>query len=318
MPVCICERMMISVMDEGLALAFDMGGSKLVAGLVDRNGKVLWKKRREWSPRSGQEVMEALIALGREALSENPGLDPAVIGATIPGIANPETGAWLDASFSGIRDLPVAAELSQAFSLPAFADNDGQACALAERFFGAGRGVDDFLYVTVSNGIGGGVFCGGRLLRGTSDGAGELGHCTVVEDGRPCKCGKKGCLEVYAAGPGISLTYCELCGAEKNGEELARMAREGDEAALRVWELEGMYLGRAVAFAANVLNPRRVILGGGLSLAFPLYEAALWTAVKKNLFMRPNAGLEIMPTPLGYDGALLGAAAVAFRTDAGL
>lgn len=72
---------------------------------------------------------------------------------------------------------------------------------------------------------------------------------------------QKGCLEVYAAGPGISLTYCELCGAEKNGEELARMAREGDEAALRVWELEGMYLGRAVAFAANVLNPRRVILG---------------------------------------------------------
>lgn len=292
-------------------LAFDMGGSKLLTGLVSREGAVLWKKRVEWSPRNGTEVLTALAADGQEALAQTPDAHAMAIGAAIPGVTEPQSGVWVSAGFSGICDLPVAGELSRMFSLPAFADNDAKACALAERRFGAGRNVDDFLYLTVSNGIGGAVFSGGRLVRGACNGAGEIGHCTVVEDGRACHCGKKGCLEMYAAGPGIAKTYRELGGGERQGAELAALARTGDSTALRVWELEGEYLGRAIALAANLLNPARVILGGGLSLAFALYEQSLWHAVRRNLFSRPNRELQIMPTPLGYEGALLGAAAVA-------
>lgn len=302
---------------DSVALAFDMGGSKLVTGLVNRQGKVLWSQRQAWSPQGEADVLTALLAAGREALSKNPSHTPTVIGATVPGVADARTGTWLHASFSGIADFPVAAELSKAFGLPAFADNDGNACVLAERLFGAGQDVDDFLYVTLSNGIGGGVCCGGKLLRGTTNGAGELGHCTIVEGGRPCKCGKSGCLEMYAAGPGLSQTYRELCGETKSAEELAQMALDGDPKALHVWELEGGYLGRAIAFAANVLNPALVILGGGLSLSFALFEKPLWTAIRQHLFAEPNAGLKILPTPLGYHGALLGAAAVAFDTEVG-
>ncbi|MEG0863632.1 MAG: ROK family protein [Clostridia bacterium] len=293
-------------------LAFDMGGSKLCVGLVNREGTILWEKKQPWAPRSGSDVMEALLCAGKEALLQNPDISPSLIGATIPGIADPERGIWLNASFSGIHDLAVAEELSKAFALPAFADNDGQACALAEHMFGAGRNCDDFLYLTISNGIGGGVFCGGKLLKGAYNGAGELGHCTVVENGRLCNCGKHGCLEAYAAGPGISQTYYELFGGEKTGEELAQMAHEGDENALRCWALEGEYLGCTIAFAANVLNPQRVILGGGLSLAFALYEASLKLSISRHLFRKPNEALEVMATPLGYHGGLLGAAAVAF------
>ena len=295
-----------------VALSFDMGGSKLVTGLVTRRGEVLWSQKTTWSPISKQEIMTALIASGQAAMRENPNFQPQVIGATIPGVADYRTGTWLEASFSGIRDFPVASELSHAFSLPVFADNDGNACVLAEHFFGAGQGIDDFLYMTVSNGIGGGIFSGGQLLRGATGAAGEMGHCTVVDNGRLCKCGKRGCLEVYAAGPGIRQTYHELYGTDKSGEELAQMARAGDSSALHIWELEGDYLGRIIAASVNLLNPARVILGGGLSLAFPLYEAALWKSIRQNLFAKPNAALEIMPTPLGYQGGLLGAAAIAF------
>ena len=296
-----------------LALAFDMGGSKVVAGLVTRDGRILWRMRSEWTPHNGREVMEALESLGKSALMHNPNLSPDAIGATIPGVANPDTGTWVSASFSGIHDLPVSGELNRIFNLPAFADNDCRACALAERMFGAGIGCNHFVYLTVSNGVGSAIFSGGQLLRGANNGAGELGHCTVEENGRLCRCGKRGCLEMYAAGPGLSSTYQELYGGKVNGKQLADMARAGDENALRVWRMEGCYLGRAIAFAANLLNPQKVIIGGGLSLAMNFYRKALWETIEQNLFVKVNQSLEVLATPLGYDGGLLGAAALAFQ-----
>ena len=296
-------------------LAFDLGGSKLVTGLVSREGTVLWKRRVEWSPKSASDVVQALRAEGRRALLENPHIRPEVIGANIPGLADPANGEWLSASFSGICDVPVAQALSKAFGLPARADNDGQTCAMAERAFGAGRGVDDFLYLTVSNGVGGGIYSRGRLVRGAFSGACEIGHVTVVEGGRECGCGKRGCLEMYAAGPGLSRTYRERTGREADGELLARLARDGDADALFAWRQAGECLGRAIAMAVNVLNPRRVILGGGLSLAFDLFSPSLHKALQANVFAPPNKYLHVLPTPLGYDGALLGAAALAFSNE---
>ena len=303
--------MMSSSADKGVILAFDMGGSKLAAGLITKEGELLWSDKWAWAPKNEKEVMAALLKAGQVALEENEAIRPIAIGATIPGVADDETGTWVEASFSGIHDFPVARALEDMFGLPAFAANDGQACVLAERLFGAGKDAEDFLYITVSNGIGGGIFSGGRLLRGHGGGAGEIGHCTVVPNGRLCKCGKRGCLEAYAAGPGINKTYKALCGSDKTAEELAHMAKAGDADALRIWEMEGDYLGDAIAFAATLLNPKRVILGGGISLAFKLYEKPLRAVVNKKLFKKPNAGLEILATPLGYHGGLLGAAAVA-------
>jgi len=301
-----------------VSLAIDIGGSKCVVGLVNDQGAILAKRRFVWHTVNEKAMLADISHESMALLVDHPSLSPAFIGASIPGLADPEKGLWVEASFSGIRNLPIAAALSEAFHLPAYIDNDGQACALAEKLFGAGRDAEDFLYITVSNGIGGSIFASGRLYGGANGTAGEIGHCTVVEDGRLCKCGLNGCLEAHAAGPAIAMNYQELGGTPMpdgsmaDAAEIARRATQGEETALQVYRLEGMYLGKVIATACNLLNPAKVILGGGVSLAFSLFEDSLWETVYKHLYRTANPNLKILPTPLGYDGGLLGAAAVGF------
>ncbi|HWP68730.1 MAG TPA: ROK family protein, partial [Rectinemataceae bacterium] len=116
-----------------IALSVDIGGSKYMVGLVDRKGNILAKKRKVWSSLNAKNVMREIIESADSLLKENPNLEPSVIGATIPGLADPGRGLWVEASFSGIRELAVAETLQERFGLPAFADNDGQACAAAEK-----------------------------------------------------------------------------------------------------------------------------------------------------------------------------------------
>ncbi len=291
-------------------LCFDIGGSKYIVGVVTEQGEVLCSKRFAWDELTADGVLRSLVASGKALLAEYPALHPDVIGITIPGVTDPETGLWVEASFSGIRNFPIGKLLHDAFSLPVYAENDAKACALAEKLFGAARDTEHFLYLTVSNGVGGAVFSDGRLLYGTGS-AGECGHVTVVEDGRLCKCGKKGCLEMYAAGPGLSRTYLEKTGEVLNGEQIADKARQGNAAALEAFHLEGVYLGRAIGMAVNLLSPRRIVIGGGLSLAFDLYREALGETVNSHIYRAANPDLDIVPSPLGARGGLYGAAAVA-------
>lgn len=302
-----------------IALCFDIGGSKYNVGLVDRDGRVLDQEIGVWSVVNQEGVLADLLACGDRVLERNPGAAPAVIGATIPGLADPERGMWVEASFSGIRNFPIAQRLTQRYRLPAYVDNDGQACALAERMFGCCRGVDDFLYLTVSNGVGGACFLNGKLYNGASGGAGEIGHCVVAPQGRPCGCGSRGCLERYAAGPGVSQNYLELGGAPlpdgsaPSAKEIARRARAGDTAALETFRLEGDYLAQAIGMAVNILNPAKVVLGGGISLAYDLFGPRLEEEVSRRIYRGANPNLTICPTALGYNGGLCGAAAVALR-----
>ncbi len=300
-----------------LSLAIDIGGSKCVVGLVSRDGAILAKRRFVWTELTASQVVDDII---REAGALLSGQDarPQVIGATIPGLTDAKRGIWVEASFSGIRNLPIARLLSDAFHLPAYIDNDGQACALAEKLFGSCRDTRDFLYVTVSNGIGGSIFVNGRLLGGHNGTAGEIGHCVAVEGGRPCRCGLRGCLEMHAAGPAILRNYQELGGTHlpdgrfPDVPEIAQLSRQGDKASIAAFQMEGEYLGKAIAMACNLLNPEKVIIGGGISLVFPLYEKALRETVQNHIYRAANPNLVIEPTALGYDGGLYGAAAVSF------
>lgn len=291
-------------------LCFDIGGSKYRVGVISEQGEVFCSGQYAWDTLTADGVLRSLVASGKALLRENPSCLPDVIGVTVPGVTDPGTGVWVEASFSGIRDFPVGRLLHEAFSLPVYAENDAKACALAEKLYGAAKDTDHFLYLTVSNGVGGAVFSDGRLLYGTGA-AGECGHVTVVEDGRPCKCGKNGCLEMYAAGPGLARTYTEKTGEAQGGEEIARRARQGDAAALETFRLEGMYLGRMIGMAVNLLSPRRVIVGGGLSLAFDLYREELRKTVQSHIYRAANPEMDVVPSPLGARGGLYGAAATA-------
>jgi glucokinase len=308
-----------------LSLAVDMGGSKFMTGLVSASGEVLCLEQRQWSELSPEGVVRDVKTAVHTLLAAYPQYRPTVMGVTIPGLADPERGLWVEASFSGIRNLPFKQIMEDEFGLPVSLDNDGRACAEAEWRFGCCRGVDDFIWITVSNGIGGCVFANGSPYFGGGGNAGEIGHI-VVEEGlnaRPCKCGLSGCAEMHASGPGLARNYISLGGEllindeAPNAKNISVLAKGGDKTALAVYELEGLYLGRVIGAVVNLLNPRKVVLGGGVSLGFDLFWPALERTLKTRVYRNANRDLTVEPTALGYNAALLGAAALCFRRNPG-
>lgn len=298
-------------------LAIDIGGSKYMVGIVDLNGNIIESRRYKWEELTSKTVVQSIIKSSRELLEEHRDISLDSIGVTIPGLADPRGGIWIESSFSGIKNINIGEILQKEFGLPVYIDNDAQACALAEKLFGVCKENKDFLYMTISNGIGGAVFANNSLYYGGFGNAGEIGHCVVVENGFQCKCGNKGCLEVYAAGPAIVRNFIEL-GGDTNSREItidakyiSELAYKGDEIAIKTFELVGKYVGKVIGTICNVLNPQKVIIGGGVSLSFSLFEQSLKDTIKDYIYISANKGLVIEPSPFGYNGGLLGAAGIA-------
>jgi len=303
-----------------MALAVDIGGSKFMVGLVASSGEILCMEQYRWTELSPGEVVLDIKKAVHTLLESNSRYHPTVMGATIPGLADKEKGLWVEASFSGIRSLPFASLMEEEFGLPVRLDNDCNACAAAERLFGCCKTVDHFIWVTVSNGIGGSIFINGRDYPGYRGNAGEIGH-VIVEEGpnaRPCKCGLSGCAEMHASGPGLVKNYFSLGGKwEINGEPptaktIAALARAGDETSIITYKMEGLYLGRAIGAAINLLNPQKVVIGGGVSLGFDLFWPSLAKTLETHVYRNANPDFVVEPSALGYNAALLGAAALCF------
>lgn len=303
-----------------ISLAIDMGGSKFMVGFINDKGEILCKNRHLWSKLDSESVVSDVITAVKQLKKENPQYKAITAGATIPGLADPKNGIWVEASFSGIRNLKIAEILGEEFKLPVFIDNDTNACAIAEKLFGVCIDSSDFLWITVSNGVGGAIFARDQLYCGGSGNAGEIGHMVVVEDsGYMCKCGSVGCLEAHAAGPAIVKNYIALGGRglidgnSPTAKTIGGLAMLGDTTAIATYKLEGQYLGKAIAAVVNILNPQKIVFGGGVSMSFSLFEDALREVVNKRIYRGANKNLEIVQTGLGYNAALLGAAALGFR-----
>ena len=339
-------------------LALDLGGSKMLSALVDvfesangeRKTELRGVARRALTKDAGRDgVWRAILDATAETFEKTGENWTCVdsIGATIPGVADPKRGYWVYAPFSGIADFPLADELRAQFGKPVFADNDVNACAWAEKVFGACQGVENFVWITISNGIGGGLVLDGKVYAGKFSGAAEIGHFNVVEDGAPCGCGNRGCLEATAAGPGIArryresfkddfsggdaasselradwLRYLASTGANASAEveaaqsataaSVAEEARRGNPVAVKVYEDTGRYVGRAASYAANLVNPEKIVIGGGVAGSFDLFYPALWETFERCLFKATNKTLTIEKTGLGYEAGLMGAASLAF------
>lgn len=297
-------------------LCLDIGGSKYIVGLIDRAGNIIESRMGKWTDLTQECVLNTLLDESRSLLAET-GIKPRATGITIPGLADPQKGIWKEASFSGIRDFAICEEVERALGLPAYCDNDAQAYSLAEYIFGCCKDVQDFLFINVSNGIGGSIVSDGRLLYGAKGNAGEFGHCVVVPNGRPCKCGSRGCLEMYAAGPALSQNYAEAGGAaDESGKPadaktIAERARGGEALARSIFVEQGRRIGDVAAKAINLLNPSRVVIGGGVSLAFDLFGPSLKDTIQRQIYQSANPGVEVLPTPLGYMAGLYGAASIA-------
>jgi glucokinase len=190
---------------------------------------------------------------------------------------------------------------------------------------GAGAGVSDLIYITVSTGIGGGLIFGGELYHGTSGTAGEIGHMTIEPDGPTCTCGRRGHLEILASGTAIGRmateavvagrpsTLSALPRGEITAAAVAEAAAAGDVLAIEVYARAGGYIGVAAASLVNVLNPQMIVFGGGVSKAGELLLAPVRQAVRERAFERPAGAVRIVPVALGDDVGVVGVAAVVYR-----
>src|SRR4051794_6436462 len=276
-----------------LALAIDIGGTKLAVGNVSPSGDVR-NRATLATPQTADadEIYEALVSLVQPRIA---GADVVGVGCGGPMRPGGEAGSPLN--IPAWRNFPLRERLA-ALGLPVFVDNDAKALALGEGWLGAAAGVDDFIGMVVSTGVGGGIVLNGRLLDGEGGNAGHIGHVIVVPGGRQCACGAWGCLEAEASGLSIA----------------AITGRPASAAGPEVVERTGLLVGRAVASVANLLDLRLAVVAGSVALGFgPPFFVAAQAELDRSCRLEFSWGARIVPAGLGDLGPLVGAAAVGFR-----
>jgi glucokinase len=288
-------------------LAVDVGGTKLAAGLVAADGELRTSVRAA-TPQTadGDDIFRVLLGLVSQVRSgavaaPEPGDAqgaPVACGVGCGGPMDREAGTVSPLNIPAWRAFPLRARLAQATGLPVTLDNDAKAFALAEGWTGAARGVDDFVAMVVSTGVGGGIVSGGVLLDGATGNAGHIGHVIVEPGGRRCGCGGRGCLEAEASGTAIA----------------AVTGRPPAEAPADVVERTGRLVGRAVASVVNLLDLELVVVGGSVALGF---GSAFFSAANDELAARARLSFvrraRIVPSALGPGGPLVGAGALGWR-----
>lgn len=317
-----------------VVLALDLGGTQVRAAVVDGAGRVLVARRaRTPVELGGDAIITACIAALEEVRATHmavAGAPPIVaVGIAAPGPVDPAAGVIVDPPNlgAGFHGTPIVARVEEALGLPAVLDRDTQVAALAEGAFGAAVGRSDYVYLTVSTGIGGAIVSGGHLLRGPDGTAGELGHLLVDRSGPPCGCGARGHLEGIASGSAIARA-ARAAAAEGRSSVLAGLIRSAGEAfgAREVADAEagGDPVAAAImadardAFAlacvsiVDVFDPELIIVGGSLAMGQPdAWLAPAADAVRRLAFRRPAARARIVPAALGDDVGLVGAAVLA-------
>jgi glucokinase len=316
---CLVQRSRLDY-DDAMkrVLAIDIGGTKIAVGIVDARGTVLAKSCAK-TPRGDPGAVIALTMTLAAQAGYEAGVAEAV-GLALPGLVDGTGEILLNSPSSGWNDVPFTRLVREAFGLPVVAGNDVNACALAEATFGSGADFDPFLWMTVSTGIGGAVFCGGHVLRGAHGMAGEIGHMVVRPGGAVCACGKRGCLEAEAAGPAWTRKFHSFRGQEDGARERERMdaqaiaegARSGDATCLRVVDDVSDALASGLGNAITLIDPRAVFLGGGVAGASDLLIPRIEALMPGRTFAWESRTVSILQSALGYDAALVGAAALAF------
>jgi glucokinase len=297
----------------GAVLGLDIGGTKIAAGVVDADGGVHgFVVAPTEVERGAEDGSRRLLELGRRAVEESGIAWSEIVGVGI-GCGGPLDSAngilIAPLHLPGWEDLRIVDLATAAFDRPAVLDNDATACAAGEHRYGAGRGAQNMVYLTVSTGVGGGVVIDGRLHRGQSGNGGELGHVTVDWHGRRCRgCGRCGCLEAYASGTSIAERAHEAGLEDATAADVAAGARAGDPIATRIWDETCEALASGITSIANLFEPEVVVLGGGVVRAGEQLLAPVRAFVDEQVCgPRPK----IVRTPLGDAVGVVGAAAVA-------
>jgi glucokinase len=294
-----------------LTVGIDIGGTKVAAGVVDADGRVVDRTEIPTPTSDSAELLAAITDTARGFLSSH---DATAVGIGVAGLVDREGEIVRSASHLPLRDYPLREAVAAAVGVPVVVDNDANAGGWAEALFGAASGCSEALFVGVGTGIGGALVIGGQLRRGAYGTGGEIGHLIVERDGRACPCGSRGCWEQYASGRAFLRAARESGFDAAHGSEVTAAAGYGDPTAIGVFDEVGAWLGLGIAGLVAVLDPEVVVIGGGLSATGELLLAPTRRAFEDYLTARgrhPEPRLVV--ADLGPDAGLIGAAELARR-----
>ena len=304
-------------------IGVDLGGTKMLIGVL-AGTDVLYEQREASTGQTEDALVELLVREVNEAHEARP--DARAVGLGIPATLNHDTGVAVGAVNLPLDDLPIRDLVSERVGLPVFVDNDANVAAIAEREYGAGRGADDVVLLTIGTGIGGGLILGGEVYRGATGAGAELGHTVIDINGPPCQgnCPGRGCVETLASG--TALGHEGLAAAESDpdsvlatmlaegrtidGKAVTEAALGGDPTAIAVFETIGSRLGFALVSFANIFEPKVIVIGGGVMAAGDLLLDPA-RAVLRERALPPMNEVPVVAAQLGPDAGMIGAAAMA-------
>jgi glucokinase len=307
-----------------VVIGVDLGGTNLRTALLSSEGEIFGRsKEATYSADGWKKVVQRLVENieRQKEIAFQQGLSVAAIGVGAPGVIQVDKGIVVKSpNFPDWNNLPLKDELEKVLGLPVAVENDANAAALGEQWRGAGRGIGSMILLTLGTGVGGGIVLNRQIWHGADGMAGEVGHMTIIPDGRKCGCGNTGCLEMYASARGIVQSYRDAGGfpetvnqSEVTSADVYKAARSGDLRAIEVMQDMGRMLGIGIANLINIFNPEMVVIGGGVKDAWPLFIDSARTEIKKRAFEVPASRTEIVPSKLGDDAGMIGAAAVALQ-----
>ncbi|UCG10773.1 MAG: ROK family protein [Dehalococcoidia bacterium] len=316
---------------EPLVLGIDLGGTKILSAVVSAPGKIL---SQDYCPTPAQDypvLVQCMLKSAHRALKQA-GIGAnrlAAVGIGAAGLSDPEKGIlFTSPHLPQCCDVPLRDDIAKGLGAKTFITNDASAAALGEFYFGAGRGAHNFIYITISTGIGGGIIIADRLYTGSSGTAGELGHMTIADDGPPCRCGNKGCWEALASGSALSrearqrikegakTSILDHAGGDIDkvtGETVQQAAEQGDALAEELIARTGYYFGIGLANLINIFNPELIVIGGGLAnMGDRLLKPAFRVAEERS-FRQICQKVRFARAELGVNSGVLGAAAYALQ-----
>jgi len=308
-------------------IGVDVGGTKVLGGVVDQNGKVLKLARRDTPREGGAALTRAIADVAKELIAD---FTIDSVGVSAAGFVSSDRKTMLATpNIAGWNGVDLDSDLTQLIGLPVVIENDANAAAWGEARFGAGRGIDHLLMLTVGTGIGGGIVVNGDLYRGAFGVAAEIGHMRVVPDGHLCGCGARGCFEQYASGNALLRHAREAIAASPDiarnllsrgdgtidgltGQAITEAARDGDAVALAAFNTTGQWLGAGIATLSVILDPACVVIGGGVIDAGEILLQPTRAALDRFMpFVGKHPNPKIIAASLGNEAGLVGVADLA-------
>jgi glucokinase len=284
--------------DNTLYIGIDIGGTKTAISLGNSGGQIVSKKAFP-TDRNFKQALDNIVT-EVEALISKQGKDTiAALGISCGGPLDSDKGIIQSPpNLPGWDDVHIIKILKDKFGLPAFIENDANACALAEWYYGAGRGCKNMIFLTFGTGLGAGLILDGRLYRGANGLAGEVGHIRMTEGG-PLGYGKKGSLEGWCSGGGISEAYFDRYGERISGGEVCKRAEKGDKMALAIIEESALMLGKGLALFIDIINPERIVIGSIFVRSEALFRSRVERVIKEEALPLTAGVCKVLPAELG-------------------